>query len=264
MFDVLTTPYSGMRDFWEGAGGEQCSAAVSGLVGLEVAAEVIIPLEKPKSSNPSQSSSSPIPQVYAEQRRRPRGHGQARGPRRQARVSIQIPKQSSEQQSFSGEQSRSLWNRASRHQGGSSQLVRACGSLRPLLRLSFFRLPITNCLIALRTTSGVYIKPSQRSGATYEMVPRELNMQMTTPSWIRGLVDGGATRHQPMSVEAVPSEEEDLLLEEGGGVSRSFMAKRSPPMTSRRPGWVEARGLSARWDALKLGPKDLGVLPLEE
>ncbi|RZF42035.1 hypothetical protein LSTR_LSTR006628 [Laodelphax striatellus] len=32
-----------------------------------------------------------------------------------------------------------------------------------------------------------------------------------------GLVDGGATRHQPMSVEAVPSEEEDLLLEEGGG-----------------------------------------------
>ncbi|RZF43434.1 hypothetical protein LSTR_LSTR001695 [Laodelphax striatellus] len=107
-----------------------------------------------------------------------------------------------------------------------------------------------------------------------------------------GLVDGGATRHQPMSVEAVPSEEEDLLLEEGGGGFSFIYGKEeptddiaqlsiedalctaaaaciaephdgsTPPPT--RPGWVEARGLSARWDALKHGPKDVGVLPLEE
>ncbi|RZF36083.1 hypothetical protein LSTR_LSTR005899 [Laodelphax striatellus] len=88
------------------------------------------------------------------------------------------------------------------------------------------------------------------------------------------------------------NEEEDLLLEEGGG-GFSFvygeeelteditqLSVEDAPCTAgaacvaephdestpppRRPSWVEARGLSARWDALELGPKDLGVFPLEE
>ncbi|RZF32109.1 hypothetical protein LSTR_LSTR003972 [Laodelphax striatellus] len=95
-----------------------------------------------------------------------------------------------------------------------------------------------------------------------------------------------------MSVEAIPSKEEDMLLEEGhGGFSFVYskeeptdnIAKLSvedvgstlatsciaephdgstPPPT--QPSRVKACSLSASWDALKLGPEDLRVLPPEE